>query len=105
MRQTTLFSAAKTLAMCSVSFVSAAAFADPPHFLSDSFALPPVQKAAPVNKPLYGSPNDHLERIPKCDLYYDYRKPGPERVVIYRFVPAPNALPAPKRHAGSTRRK
>jgi len=102
----TAYSAAKTVVLlCPILLVPAAVSADPLHFLSDQFAIPPIQTAAPVQKPLYGSPNNHLERIPKCDLYYDYRKPGPERVVIYRFVPTPNALPAPKRHAGSTRRK
>jgi len=110
----TFISAAKALALLGSTvftpvftpvFTSAAAFADAPYFLSDQFAIPPVQVAAPVQKPLFGSPNDHLERIPKCDLYFDYRKPGSERIVVYRYLPAPKALPNPKPHARSQRRK
>ncbi len=99
-------SAAKTLvSLSTLLLASTAAFADPPHFLSDQFAIPPAQAAAPTQKPLYGSPNTHLERIPKCSLYFDYRKPSPERVVEYRYLPAPKAVPTPKPHARSERRK
>jgi hypothetical protein len=97
MRPMILFSADKALALCSVFFIPAAAFADPPHFLSDSFAPPLFQPAAPAQKPLYRNPNDHLERIPKCELYFDYRVPGPSRVAAYRFIPMPKMLLAAKK--------
>ena len=86
----TLVSAAEVLALlCPLSVVPAAAFADPPHFLSDNFAPPAAPPMVSAKKPLYGNPNNHLERIPKCTLYFDYRQPGPERVVVYRYHSPP----------------
>lgn len=100
-------SAAKTLASLSAMILaSAAAIADAPRFLSDQLAVPPAQQAAaPVKKPLYGSSNNHLERIPKCNLYFDYRKPSPERVVDYRYLPTLKAVPALKAPPRLHRRK
>ena len=101
-----LASSAKVLILlCPIWLLLAAAQADTPHFLSDQFALPLTQAAAPIKKPLYGSPNNRLERIPPCSLYFGFRMAGPQRVIVYRYAPAPKAVPNPKNRDRSQRRK
>ena len=97
MRPATLLSAAGSFLLCSAFIVSPAVKAGPPHFLGDQFALPMVQPPVSTQRPLYGSPNNHLERIPKCNLYFDYRNPGPERAVVYRYSPTPRSFGVPKK--------
>ena len=86
-------SASKTLlALYTTLLIPAAVTAAPQplHFVSDQFGM--VIEKIPI-----AVLNNHLERIPKCRLYFDYRLPRVQRFL----VPAPNFTPAPKKPRSS----
>jgi hypothetical protein len=126
MRHPANFSAAKSLVLlCPVLFVPIAAFADPSvqtetlspfqggplHFQSDNLGgfqpipLPNGNSDVDGKQPQFSGPNDHMERIPKCQLYFDYRTSGPSRLTARWATPTPKLFLVAKKSIKSTRRK